>query len=154
MSGMPHQSQYRFPFRICSILSPKRSRCVFGKFKRAKRQKTVREESDDYPTLAGLVGGYFHQDYDIISEDGDEVVAAFRDETLPAVHQSLMADIHRFLDRYGADEKQLTGAFERVFTPETAFHRFWGRTTREALLKVVEIVSAPATPSYRPEDRG
>jgi len=74
----------------------------------------------DSPTLKGLVRGYFHRDYDIISEDGDEVIAAFRDENLPMVRQSLMEDIHRFLDRYGADEKQLTDAFERVFTPETA----------------------------------
>ena len=123
-------------------------------FNKAQPLQVGHEESDDYPTLKGLVRGYFHQDYDIISEDGDEVVAAFRDENLPEVRQSLIEDIHRFLDRYGSDEKQLTAAFERVFTPETAFHRFWGRTTREALLKVVEIVSAPATPSYRlPEDQ-
>jgi hypothetical protein len=116
--------------------------------------QATHEESDDYPTLKGLVRGYFHQDYDIISEDGDEVVAAFRDENLPSASQSLIEDIHRFLDLYSSDEKQLTDAFERVFTPETAFHRFWGRTTREALLKVIEIVSAPATPSYRlPEER-
>ena len=128
---------------------------MFAKFKKAKLQQAPQEERDDYPTLTGLVDGYFHQDYDIISEDGDEVVAAFRDETLPAVHQSLIEDIRRFLDRYGADEKLLTEAFERVFKPDTAFHRFWGRTTREALLKVIEIVSAPATPSYRlPEDQG
>jgi hypothetical protein len=122
---------------------------VFGKFKKAKLHQALREESDNYPTLKGLVRGYFHQDYDIISDDDDLVVAAFRDENLPATLQRLIDDIQRFLARYGADEKQLTDAFERVFTPETAFHRFFGRTTREALLKVIEIVSAPATPSYR-----
>jgi hypothetical protein len=127
---------------------------MFGKFKKAKPQQALRKEGDDYPALTGLIDGYFHQDYDVVSEDGDDVVAAFRDENLPAVRQSLIEDIHRFLDRYGTDEKQLTDAFERVFTPETAFHRFWGRTTREALLKVIEIVSAPATPSYQlPEDQ-
>ena len=127
---------------------------MFDKFKKANPQQVLHEESDDYPTLKGLVRGYFHQDYDIISEDGDDVVAAFRDENLPAANQRLIEDIHRFLDHYGSDEKELTNAFERVFTPETAFHRFWGRTTREALLKVIEIISEPATPSYRlPEER-
>lgn len=99
------------------------------------------ESSHEYPTLRGLVRGYFHQDYDIISDDADEVVAAFRDETPPAVHRDLIDEIQRFIDHYGADEKELTGAFEGIFTPETGFHRFWGRTTREALTKVVEIVS-------------
>ena len=128
---------------------------MFDKFRKAKPQQAPREERDDYPTLRGLVRGYFHQDYDIISDDDDLVVAAFRDENLPATRQRLIGDVHRFLDRYGADEKQLTDAFERVFTPETAFHRFEGRTTREAMLKVIEIVSAPGTPSHRlPEDQG
>jgi len=128
---------------------------VFDEFKRATPEQASQEEGDDYLTLKGLVRGYFHQDYDIISEDGDEVIAAFRDENLPMVRQNLIEDIHRFLGRYGVDEKQLTNAFQRVCTPETAFHRFEGRTTREALLKVIEIVSAPAIPSYRlPEDQG
>lgn len=128
---------------------------MFFKLKKVRPQQSSHEERDDYPTLRGLVRGYFHQDYDIISDDDDLVVAVFRDENLPATRQRLIEDIHRFLDRYGADERHLTDAFERVFTPETAFHRFEGRTTREALLKVIEIVSAPATPSYRlPEDQG
>jgi hypothetical protein len=127
---------------------------LFNKFKKAQPLQATHEEREDYPALRGLVRGYFHQDYDIISEDGDEVVAAFRDENLPATREQLIDDIQRFLARYGADEAELTKAFERVFTPETGFHRFWGRTTREALLKVIEIVSAPATPSYRlPEDK-
>lgn len=107
----------------------------------------TQESSADYPNLRGLVRGYFHQDYDIISEDADEVVAAFRDETSLAIHQSLIDDIHKFLGRHGADEKELTSAFESIFTPETGFHRFWGRTTSEALMKVVEIVSISDGPT-------
>jgi hypothetical protein len=117
----------------------KESNILFNKTNSLEARQ--QESSEDYPTLRGLVRGYFHQDYDLISEDADEVVIAFRDETTPAVHQGPIDDIHKFIDRHGADEKELTGAFESIFTPETGFHRFLERTTREALMKVVEIVS-------------
>jgi hypothetical protein len=59
----------------------------------------------------------------------------------------MIEEIHRFLEHYGGNEAQLTEAFERIFRPETSFHRFWGRTTRESLLRVADIMAGkPAQP--------
>jgi len=52
-------------------------------------------------------------------------------------------EIRRFLSLYGENDTELTNAFERIFTPEVDFHNMKGRTTREGLEKVIEIVSNP-----------
>jgi hypothetical protein len=110
-------------------------------FGRSKDKRSRRPQYDEYPSLANLVHGYFHQDYDIISEDSDIVIATYKSDSPSDIPASIIEEIHRFLDRYGSDETQLTQAFERIFRPETSFHRFWGRTTRESLLRVADIMA-------------
>jgi len=116
-----------------------------ARYPRRRLPKAVpreRQESDNYPALMNLNRGYFHQDWDIISGDPDEVVAAFREENPPQHVQNVISDIKRFLDVYGqGDDAALTSAFERVFTPEVDFYNMKGRTTREGLKKVIEILS-------------
>ncbi len=98
-------------------------------------------ESDDFPVLRNMISGYFHQDYDVISDDSDVVVATYKEDTPVEVHLAMVQEIGQLLERYGADEEELTRAFERIFRPETSFHRFWGRTTRESLERVADIMS-------------
>jgi hypothetical protein len=98
-------------------------------------------ERDGYPNLHNLISGYFHQDYDIVSEDSDIVIAAYKSDSPSDIPAAMIEEIHRFLEHYGGDEAQLTQAFERIFSPETSFHRFWGRTTRESLLRIADIMA-------------
>lgn len=102
------------------------------------------QESDDYPALMDLNRGYFNQDFEVlISRDPDEVVRVFREENTPDCVEETVRDIQRFLSVYGKNEAELTSAFERIFTPETDFYNMKGRTTREGLEKVIEILSNP-----------
>jgi hypothetical protein len=105
-------------------------------------------ESDHYPALMGLNRGYFNQDVDVlISGDPDEVVSTFKKENAPELIEQTVQEIRRFLSAYGQNDDALTSAFERIFTPEVAFYNMKGRTTRQALEKVVEILSNPPVSS-------
>jgi predicted nucleotidyltransferase len=101
-------------------------------------------ESDNYPALMNLNRAYFNQDVDVlISPDPDEVVRVFKEELSVEYIEETVQDIRRFLSLYGKDDTQLTNAFERVFRPEVNFYNVKGRTTREGLEKVIEILSNP-----------
>jgi len=113
--------------------------------KKSDPAQKVRQESDNYEALGSLVRGYFNQDWDIIHEtdDPDEIVALIKQENSPVAIQNLIRDIERFVATYGHSDAELTSAFERVFTPEVDFYNMKGRTTREGLEKVIEVLSNP-----------
>jgi hypothetical protein len=120
---------------------------IFG---RAQEVPEKSNESDSYPGLKNLIGCYFDQDSSFISEDPDEVVAYFKEENQPAFTQNIINvkdDIDRFLKVYGENDAQLSEAFTRVFKPETAISGWNGRTMREALMKIVEILSDDEIPA-------
>ena len=100
-------------------------------------------ESDDYPSLADMVGAYFHEDYHLTSEDPDEIVAYVKEVSSLAYVQQLVQDIQRCLAKYGQSESELDAAFDRVFTPQANFRYLKDRTQRESLEKVIEILSNP-----------
>ncbi len=99
-----------------------------------------------YPVLNDLVSLYFFQDYDLISEDPDEIVRVFKFEHEASSARELAADIERFLAAYGATEEELAAAFMRVFRPEMSIYGWNHRTLREALSQVAKIVLDPAAP--------
>jgi hypothetical protein len=101
-------------------------------------------ERNAYPALKQLVKVYFFEDYDIISEDPDEIVEVFKHESGEEGIRGLPDDIHRFLNVYGATDEDLSAAFTRIFRPQMAIYGWNGRTLREALNKIVEIMSDPA----------
>jgi predicted nucleotidyltransferase len=105
-------------------------------------------ESDHYPTLMGLNRGYFNQDVDVlVSADPDEVINTFKNENAPEFIEQTVQEVRRFLSAYGQNDSDLTSAFERIFKPEVAFYNMKGRTTRQGLEKLVEILSnLPGTP--------
>ena len=101
-------------------------------------------ESDHYPALMDLNRGYFNQDVDVlVSNDPDEVIKTFKEENAPEYIEQTVEEIRRFLSAYGQNDSDLTSAFERIFTPEVAFYNMKGRTTRQGLEKVVDILSNP-----------
>ncbi len=100
------------------------------------------EESSKYPFLQNLVRCYFDQDYDVISEDVDEIFAYYKEEASAGIAQKLADEVSSFLAAYDTGEEQLTIAFRRIFRPELSFFHWKARTTRETLLKIIEIMSA------------
>jgi predicted nucleotidyltransferase len=101
-------------------------------------------QSDNYPALMDLNRGYFSQDVDVvISREPDEVIRVFKEENSRECIEETVQDIRRFLSLYGRNDTELTNAFERVFTPEVKFYNINGRTTREGLEKVIEILLNP-----------
>jgi len=100
------------------------------------------EDNSAYPFLQNLVRGYFDQDYDEIGEDVDEIFAHYKAEAFPGTPQKLIEEVNRFLATYDTGEEQLTQAFRQIFRPELSFFHWKGRTTRETLLKIIEIMSA------------
>ena len=104
-----------------------------------------RDESAEYPVLRSLIHGYFNQDWDLIckTQDSDEAIAFVKKETSAEGIQNLIRDIEEFLAKYGRNDTELNNALERVFRPEIDFYNMKGRTTRQGLQKVIEILSDP-----------
>jgi len=102
-------------------------------------------ESDLYPAMMDLNRGYFNQDVDVlVSSDPDEVIKTFKEENTPEYIEQTVQEIRRFLSAYGQNDSDLTSAFQRIFAPEVAFYNMKGRTTRQGLEKVIEILSNPS----------
>jgi hypothetical protein len=113
---------------------------------RSSKKERIAEgppERESYPSLMDMVDGYFHQDYDIVSEDPDEVVAYVKSVNSKAYVQQLILDVEHFLAKYGQSDSELDEAFIRVFAPGINFRYLKDRTARQALEKVVEILSNP-----------
>src|SRR5580704_484929 len=66
----------------------------------------------EYPHLAQLIGGWFHQDFDIEGGTLEAMIAAFKKVTTPADCAETRADIGRLLSRY--DDQALSQEFVRL----------------------------------------
>ena len=104
------------------------------------------QERDEYSALTNLVDCYFFQDYDIWGETPDEIVEVYKHMIRPARPTLLIDDLQRFLVQYGNSEEELEVAFTRVFHPELEIYGWTGRTLREALLRIIEILSDENNP--------
>jgi hypothetical protein len=69
----------------------------------------------DYPTLAALMGGWFHQDFDIEGSTVSEVLKSFNLVTPAAERVRLEAEITRFLAAHPDD---LDASFDATFQPD------------------------------------
>lgn len=100
----------------------------------------VHPYSDQYPYLDHLLGGYFHQDFDLVG-DVPEVLAEFVAVQRPEVVWAVLADIRRFLNYRSND---LDAAFHRIFRPSID-PAGWGKTTAEWLRWVDALLTAGLT---------
>jgi hypothetical protein len=78
-----------------------------------------------YPALTDLMGGMFHQDFDIVGDTVSEIVRAFREVTPLAEQAELRAEIERFLAEHPED---LEEAFDATFKPSVIPSAFSGST--------------------------
>jgi hypothetical protein len=79
----------------------------------------------EYPAIADLMGGMFHQDFDLVGNTVAEIMAAFREVTPCDEQVGLKAEIARFLEEHGND---LDEAFEKTLRPDLIPSAFSGST--------------------------
>ena len=91
----------------------------------------------DYPELYHLMGGWFHQDFDVEGDTLEEVVGAYLAVVSAKERQALVDDIRRFLH----DANDIEREFETIFQPDIIPTGF-APTTREFL----EGIAALAKP--------
>jgi hypothetical protein len=89
----------------------------------------------DYPQLETLIGGWFHQDFDINGDTLDEIIAAYRGVTPVDQQRSLAIEIERFLNEPGDVDYE----FQRRFTPDVSPTGF-APTTRQFLTTIASLL--------------
>lgn len=94
--------------------------------------------ANHYPRLADLLGGWFHQDYDIEGETVAEVIGAFRAVTPPDEQAALRTDISAFLTEHS---ETIEEDFETIFQPDVTPSALSGST--RAFLEEIQALLAP-----------
>ena len=90
-----------------------------------------------YPFLDVLIGGWFHQDFDIEGDTLAAIIASFRRDTNADDWAETRADIARLLRRY--DDAALPQEFIRLFQPGV-YPTGWPGGTRQWLARIDELL--------------
>jgi hypothetical protein len=90
-----------------------------------------------YPELETLIGGWFHQDFDINGETLEEILAAYRAVTPANQQRALAGEIRRFLD----EVPDVDSGFQERFTPDVLPTGF-APTTRDFLERIAALVES------------
>lgn len=73
------------------------------------------QSSKNYPALADLISGWFHQDFDIEGDTIEEIIAAFYASSTLEVRLAVIAEIEHFLREHAA---AVDDEFVRIFQPD------------------------------------
>jgi hypothetical protein len=93
----------------------------------------------DYPFLDALMGGWFHQDFDIAGDTLEAVIASYKKVDAPEDWADTRVDIERLLGRYG--DQELTRELIRLFEPDVD-PEAWGMSTRQWLMRIHELLGS------------
>ena len=93
-----------------------------------------------YPAFLNLIRGYFNQDSNVISENPDVIARVFKEDSSYAHTTEVVKDILLFLALHPEDDPGLAKLFRNTFAPEISFYHWQGRSTREGLRRLVEIL--------------
>ncbi len=93
----------------------------------------------EFLELWTLMGGTFHQDFDINGSTLEKIIGSFKQETAPEIWAQTKSDIERFLAE-GPNDKLLVEDFERMFAPQVITEGWDGMTTRQWLTRVAELL--------------
>ncbi|MFN2581401.1 MAG: contact-dependent growth inhibition system immunity protein [Candidatus Dormibacteria bacterium] len=99
---------------------------------------TVAQASRDFPALAKLFGGYFHQDWHEEHATTQAAVSAFLRDAPPTTAATAVADLDRLLDLHldeSALQRVLSEGFDCNYVPEVDERRVdqWLLQLRDAL---------------------
>jgi contact-dependent growth inhibition (CDI) system CdiI-like immunity protein len=87
----------------------------------------------DYPFPDALIGGWFHQDFDIAGNTLEEVITSYKKVDAPEDLADARAEIERLLGR--CDDQELTREVIRLFEPGVD-PEAWGMSTRQWLMRI------------------
>ncbi|CAG2156762.1 hypothetical protein D3C81_1055650 [compost metagenome] len=91
-----------------------------------------------YPELGQLIGGYFHEDYDLFGDNFGEVMDAYIEGSSPDDRAQVLKEIERFqTDNAG----QLEAAYRKEFIDHIDLS-LWGFTYTSFLEEIKVRVSA------------
>src|SRR5436309_645897 len=93
---------------------------------------------DAYPYLDALVGGWFHQDFDLDGDTLEDLIDAYKKGTPPDDLGGARADIKRFLRQ--TPRAEIEQAFVRLFNPGVDPKR-WAASVEEWLSEVYRLLS-------------
>ncbi len=96
--------------------------------------------SKQYPALAALLDGWFHQDYDIYGDSLEAILPHYVKVTPHPERLQVVKDITRFEDEYGETDEKLRTRFEAIFDPGVTVEHWDGMTTRQWLERVRELI--------------
>ena len=91
----------------------------------------------DYSFLDSLIGGWFHQDFDLSGNTLEEIIAAYKKVHGPEDRSGTRADIEKFLREHS--EGDITEEFVRRFQPGVD-PQAWGMSTRDWLLRIRDLL--------------
>ena len=95
----------------------------------------------DYPVLYSLARYYFDQDYDMRGDTIDEVIAYFKNDTSVDAWEELAKELKMFLRKNSnEDDAAFTQVFKQTFKPDIAFYCWEGRTARQTLQRILQLV--------------
>lgn len=94
--------------------------------------------TQDFEYLDSLIGGWFHQDFDIDGSNPEEIMASYKAKTKPQEQEGLAHDIREYLAQH-PDDTELADHFKRTFDPDLV-DGAWGLTTREFLTKIESLL--------------
>jgi hypothetical protein len=98
-------------------------------------------EAKSYPDLDNLLGAYFHQDFDIFGSNLQEIIATYRADASEELCKSTRADIERFLQKYGPEERNVSEALERVFKPGVIVEGWEGLNAKQWLERIAQLLA-------------
>ena len=97
---------------------------------------TFPDATDPYPFLRQLIGGWFHQDFDLGGGSLEEILASYRSVTPPAEVAAARAAIDKLVAAAGDN---LEHEFVQRFHPDVD-PSGWGMTTREWLIQIRNLL--------------
>ncbi len=92
------------------------------------------------------------QDYDLFGQSLDELTEVIKYDHGPVETPILILELRRFLLRHGNTDPELAESFRRVFQPELCFEGWDGRTLRQSLERMLEILQDPNHPGHAMPD--
>jgi hypothetical protein len=79
------------------------------------KDSDLQQSSNDYPELAALLSGWFHQDFDIEGDTVETIMAAFNVSSKSKDRQLLVMEISSFLE---TGDDRIDELFVQIFNPD------------------------------------
>ncbi|MCF6280838.1 MAG: hypothetical protein L3J28_01305 [Candidatus Polarisedimenticolaceae bacterium] len=97
----------------------------------------MRVTKNDYPELADLMSGWFHQDFDIEGETVPEIISAFIASSSANQCESIMSEILSFIQEHN---ENLSEYFIQIFEPDIELTEF-AETTKAFLEEIYNCLN-------------